>query len=131
MAAPAGPVRQRRLIRLLAAAALAGPVALLAAPVDCGGRPAPRCPACPGRSSDSIRTGPRVGIGFVLQPGNHDQIEGIADYAARAGVDQLDLRKDEVDVTERLDPARLAEAATQLRRARQHAAAGRYGVVIK
>ncbi len=72
-------------------------------------------------------TRPRVGIGFVLQPGNHDQIEAIADYAARAGVDQLDLRKDEVDVTERLDPTRLAAAAAQLRRVRQHTAAGRYG----
>lgn len=72
-------------------------------------------------------TGLRVGIGFVLQPGNHDQIEAMTDYAARAGVDHLDLRKDEVDVTDGLTPAQLAVAAVQLRRVRDRAAAGGYG----
>jgi MoaA/NifB/PqqE/SkfB family radical SAM enzyme len=71
--------------------------------------------------------GPRIGIGFVLQPGNHDQIEAMADYAARIGVDHLDLRKDEVDVTAGLTATELAEAAVQLRRVRHRAAGGGYG----
>ena len=72
-------------------------------------------------------TGPRLGIGFVLQPGNHGQIEAMADYAASVGVDHLDLRKDEVDVTDGLTPAELAAAAAQLRRVRERAADGAYG----
>lgn len=73
--------------------------------------------------------GPRVGIGFVLQPGNSEQIEAMADYAAQAGVDHLDLRKDEAEVTDGLTPAQLGEAAAQLRRVRDRAATGGYGLL--
>lgn len=73
------------------------------------------------------RTALRVGIGFVLQPDNHDQIEAMTDYAADAGVDFLDLRKDEVDVTDGLTPPQLTAAAAQLRRVRQRAQRGFYG----
>jgi MoaA/NifB/PqqE/SkfB family radical SAM enzyme len=69
----------------------------------------------------------RVGIGFVLQPGNHDQIEAMADYAADTGVDFLDLRKDEVDVTDDLTTPQLAEATAHLRRVRGRAQARGYG----
>lgn len=69
----------------------------------------------------------RVGIGFVLQPDNHDQIEAMTDYAADAGVDFLDLRKDEVDVTDGLTPPQLTAVAAQLRRVRQRAQRGFYG----
>ncbi|WP_433714523.1 radical SAM protein [Nocardia sp. CA-084685] len=61
---------------------------------------------------------PAVGIGMVIQPENHDQIEAMADFADECGVDWLDLRKDEVDVTEGLDGARLTKVREQLRAVR-------------
>ncbi len=68
-----------------------------------------------------------VGIGFVLQPDNYDQVELMVDYATDAGADFLDLRKDEVEVTEGLTSSQLGEAAEQLRRVRQRAQRGFYG----
>ncbi|WP_169814691.1 radical SAM protein [Nocardia pseudovaccinii] len=61
---------------------------------------------------------PAVGIGMVIQPGNHAQIEAMADFAEACGVDWLDLRKDEVDVTEGLDDAQLIVVRDQLKAVR-------------
>lgn len=61
---------------------------------------------------------PAVGIGMVIQPENYDQIEAMVDFAEACGVDWLDLRKDEVDVTEGLDGARLSVVRQQLRAVR-------------
>lgn len=44
----------------------------------------------------------QVGIGFVIQPYNYQQLETMVEFAEEVGVDWLDLRKDEVDVTEGL-----------------------------
>lgn len=71
--------------------------------------------------------GPRVGIGFVTQPLNCDLVMAMADYAARLGVDFLDVRKDEVDVTDGLTAAQLDMLCRQLRTVRATAVAGGYG----
>jgi MoaA/NifB/PqqE/SkfB family radical SAM enzyme len=44
----------------------------------------------------------RLGIGFVLMAVNHGEILAMADFAAELGADFLDIRKDEVDVTDGL-----------------------------
>lgn len=62
--------------------------------------------------------GPRVGIGFVIQPSNHHQITRMVTFADHLGVDWLDLRKDEVDVTDGLNPDQLAALGVQLRAVR-------------
>jgi MoaA/NifB/PqqE/SkfB family radical SAM enzyme len=66
------------------------------------------------RRTQRPNAGPRVGIGFVIQPRNHDQIVAMARFAAELGVDFLDIRKDEVDVTEGLSPAQLGLVRDQL-----------------
>ncbi|MEV6319904.1 radical SAM protein [Nocardia sp. NPDC051787] len=62
---------------------------------------------------------PTVGIGFVVQPLNHLQIEAMADFAAETGADWLDLRKDEVDVTTGLTHDQLELVRDQLRTVRR------------
>jgi MoaA/NifB/PqqE/SkfB family radical SAM enzyme len=86
------------------------------------------------RVTDNIRrlldqrcTGLRVGIGFVAQPANLTEIRDMADFAAHLGVDFLDLRKDEVDVTAALTDEQLDDLRSQLRVVRATAAAGGYG----
>ncbi len=64
------------------------------------------------RSSGTL---PRVGIGFVTQPLNHTQVVAMVDYAAGLGVDFLDLRKDEVDVTDGLTLVQMDTLRRQLR----------------
>ncbi|MEV6135031.1 radical SAM protein [Nocardia sp. NPDC051990] len=64
---------------------------------------------------------PAVGIGMVIQPENHDQIEAMADFAEACGADWLDLRKDEVDVTDGLDGAQLTVVREQLNAVRTRA----------
>lgn len=44
----------------------------------------------------------RVGIGFVTQALNHHQIEEMVDFAKMLGVDFINLRQDEVEVTRKL-----------------------------
>jgi len=76
----------------------------------------------------SMRRGKvRVGIGFVLQPHNAHQIEAVASYAHRLGVDFLDLRNDAVRITRPFAEAELALVVAQLKRVRSHFCAGRYG----
>ncbi|WP_327110309.1 radical SAM protein [Nocardia sp. NBC_01730] len=62
---------------------------------------------------------PNVGIGFVIQPFNHSQIEAMVDFAADTGADWLDLRKDEVDVTAGLTADQLELVRSQLRAVRR------------
>ncbi len=64
---------------------------------------------------------PTVGIGMVIQPDNHTQIEAMADFAEACGADWLDLRKDEVDVTAGLDGAQLSVVREQLNTVRTRA----------
>lgn len=59
--------------------------------------------------------GLHVGIGFVIQPYNYHQLETMVDFAEDVGVDRLDLRKDEVDVTEGLTGHQLVTVRNQLR----------------
>lgn len=73
------------------------------------------------------RPHPRIGIGFVSQPLNHRQILDIAGLAAEVGVDFLDIRKDEVDVTEPLTGADQDAFHAQLQKVRAAAAEGCYG----
>ncbi|MGW6697528.1 radical SAM protein [Nocardia sp. NPDC055049] len=61
---------------------------------------------------------PALGIGMVIQPDNHNQVEAMADFAESVGADWLDLRKDEVDVTEGLDAAQTSVVRAQLRAVR-------------
>lgn len=69
----------------------------------------------------------RVGVGFVAQPLNVSEIVEMADFAAELGVDFLDIRKDEVDVTTALDDSQLNSLTDQLREARDVAVAGGFG----
>jgi len=90
-----------------------------------------------GRVVDNIRTlrdlrdqrhmSAQIGIGFVTQPLNHDQLQPMADFAADVGVDFLDLRKDEVDVTDQLTSQQLATVRDQLIAIRTKAVRGDYG----
>lgn len=73
---------------------------------------------------------PRIGIGFVIQPLNYDQILAMACFAAKIGVDFLDLRKDEVDVTEGLASEQLEIARDQLNAVRAAALQGEYGRLV-
>lgn len=66
---------------------------------------------------------PEVGIGFVIQPFNYDQILAMTDYAETIGADWLDLRKDEVDVTDALTGDQNAAVADQIRTLRIRPAA--------
>ncbi|MFI5540697.1 radical SAM protein [Nocardia sp. NPDC051900] len=61
-----------------------------------------------------------VGIGFVVQPINHHQITAMAEFADELGADWLDIRKDEVDVTDGLTIDQLANVRDQLRTIRSN-----------
>ncbi|WP_280357053.1 radical SAM protein [Nocardia otitidiscaviarum] len=61
---------------------------------------------------------PSVGIGMVIQSDNHDQIAAMAKFAESLDADWLDLRKDEVDVTENLTLTQLDAVREQLRTVR-------------
>ncbi|ATL71286.1 radical SAM protein [Nocardia terpenica] len=61
---------------------------------------------------------PALGIGFVIQPFNYEQILAMVDFAEDAETDWLDLRKDEVDVTEGLDTEQVESVRDQLRAVR-------------
>jgi MoaA/NifB/PqqE/SkfB family radical SAM enzyme len=69
----------------------------------------------------------RVGMGFVAQPANIGEIAEMADFAAALGVDFLDIRKDEVDVTGALSPVAVQTLRTQVASVRRRALAGDYG----
>jgi MoaA/NifB/PqqE/SkfB family radical SAM enzyme len=71
----------------------------------------------------------RLGIGFVLMGVNHGEIVAMADFAAELRVDFLDIRKDEVDVTEGLSADKLAATRRQLIEVRGRALRGDYGAL--
>lgn len=65
-----------------------------------------------------------LGMGCVIQPFNNDQIADMATFAANAEADWLDLRKDEVEVTNSLDGTQIARLREQLRAVRAAPPAG-------
>ncbi len=69
----------------------------------------------------------RIGIGFVTQALNHHQIEAMADFAVELGVDYIDLRQDEVDVTQHLNATQRGFVAGQLRSIRNRMLRGDFG----
>ncbi|WP_327149521.1 radical SAM protein [Nocardia sp. NBC_01329] len=68
--------------------------------------------------------GLRLGMGCVIQPFNIEQITEMAAFAANAEADWLDLRKDEVEVTNSLDGMQTARLREQLRALRAAPPAG-------
>lgn len=72
----------------------------------------------------------RLGIGFVLMPVNHDEILTMVDFAAELGVDFLDIRKDEVNVTDDLTADQRAAVRRQLIDLRGRARRGAYGGLV-
>jgi MoaA/NifB/PqqE/SkfB family radical SAM enzyme len=67
---------------------------------------------------DRLASPGRVGIGFVAQPANHAQLSPMTDLAVGCGVDFLNIRKDEVDVTATLTDAQAQVMLGQVRRLR-------------
>ncbi len=69
----------------------------------------------------------RIGIGFVTQASNHNQIEQMADFASGLGVDFFDIRQDEVDVTRNLILEEQVLVAQQLVKVRARALHREFG----
>ncbi|MCB9812941.1 MAG: radical SAM protein [Pseudomonadales bacterium] len=69
----------------------------------------------------------KIGIGFVIQPLNTMQVEDIVEFAKRTGVDYLNIRRDEILVTNPLDQESEVELRKQLLRIRQNIVNGVYG----
>jgi MoaA/NifB/PqqE/SkfB family radical SAM enzyme len=68
-----------------------------------------------------------VGIGFVTQTLNHHQIEEMVDFAKDLGVDFINLRQDEVEVTRELGNAERRLIAAQLSSIRDRNARDEFG----
>jgi molybdenum cofactor biosynthesis enzyme MoaA len=73
---------------------------------------------------DQRRTGAQMGMGVVTQPRNYDRLQPMANLAAATGVDFLDLRKDEVNVTDQLTGQQFPTVRDQLRTVRARAVRG-------
>lgn len=69
----------------------------------------------------------RVGIGFVTQALNYSQVEAMVDFAKDLGVDFINLRQDEVQVTRELGDAERKIIATQLASVRSRALGAEFG----
>lgn len=69
----------------------------------------------------------KIGIGFVIQPLNVMQVEDIVEFARRIGVDYLNIRRDEILVTNPLDQESEAKLREQLLRIRANIVNGVYG----
>lgn len=69
----------------------------------------------------------RVGIGFVTQALNYHQIEAMVDFAKDLGVDFINLRQDEVEVTRELGETERRVIATQLLSIRDRILSGEFG----
>lgn len=76
---------------------------------------------------DRIGSPLRLGIGFVLMAVNHGEILAMAGFAAELGADFLDIRRDEVDVTDGLSADQRAVVRRQLVELRGRARRGDYG----
>lgn len=71
----------------------------------------------------------KVGIGFVTQTLNYSQIEQMADFASNLGVDFLDIRQDEVNITRNLHLDERIVVARQLVNIRAKALHGEFGSI--
>lgn len=69
----------------------------------------------------------RVGIGFVTQSLNYHQIESMVDFARDLGVDFINLRQDEVEVTRELGETERGVIAAQLLSIRNRMLSGEFG----
>ncbi len=69
----------------------------------------------------------RLGIGFVTQALNYHQIEAMVDFAKDLGVDFINLRQDEVEVTRELGDVERRLIATQLLSIRNRMLGGEFG----
>lgn len=69
----------------------------------------------------------RIGIGFVTQALNYKQIESMVEFAKELGVDFINLRQDEVDVTRGLSVIEQKDISKQLSFIRDRTLAGEYG----
>jgi MoaA/NifB/PqqE/SkfB family radical SAM enzyme len=69
----------------------------------------------------------RVGIGFVIQPLNALEVEGIINFAKSMGVDFLNIRRDEILVTNPLSAEDESQLREQLLRIRSGIIQGQYG----
>jgi len=70
-----------------------------------------------------------IGIGFVIQPLNHSEINRVAVFAAELGVDFCDFRRDELEVARKLSDAETVAMRSQLQMVRRDFIAGRYASV--
>ncbi len=78
---------------------------------------------------DQLGSGVSIGFGFVIQPLNLLQIEDMANLSASLGVDFLNIRKDEVEVTAQLTPRAQECVMTQLVGIRDCLVAGMFGML--
>ncbi len=69
----------------------------------------------------------RVGIGFVTQALNYHQIEAMVDFAKDLGVNFINLRQDEVEVTRELGDMERKAIAAQLSSIRNRTLRGEFG----
>jgi MoaA/NifB/PqqE/SkfB family radical SAM enzyme len=76
---------------------------------------------------DAAGASVRVGIGFVTQALNYHQIEEMVDFAHGLGVDFINLRQDEVEVTRELTDAERRQIAEQLISVRERTLRGDFG----
>lgn len=72
----------------------------------------------------------RVGLGFVVQNLNYDQIEDIAQLSSDLGLDFLNLRVDCIDITEKLTFEKKEQIYEQLRSVRGNFEQGKYGSMV-
>jgi MoaA/NifB/PqqE/SkfB family radical SAM enzyme len=78
---------------------------------------------------DRVGSAARIGIGFVTQPLNYHLIERMCGFAAELGVDFLNVRTDEVEVTAGLAEQQVAAVREQLTEVRDKGLSGTYGRV--
>ncbi len=76
------------------------------------------------------RSSTKVGIGFVIQSLNFDEIEQMAEFANELGADFLQIRQDEVDVTRNLDNEETKEVVRQLNVVRNNLLMGNYNSLM-
>lgn len=69
----------------------------------------------------------RLGIGFVIQSLNYDQVEDITNIAHNLDLDFLNLRVDCIDITEKLTQDQETELYNKLKKIRDYYDNGNYG----
>lgn len=71
-----------------------------------------------------------IGIGFVMQPFNFNQIIDMVNFSQQQGVDFLNIRSDEINVTDPLSAAEQDEIYRQLNIIRSGIISGSYGSLV-